>query len=109
MIIPLLALTLLAPADTPIEPVPEAMIELFVAAPEGVELCADIGEISAMVDTLGVTLGEDVSFVFTMAVSYWQDSAEEGFGPAAAMTMEAEDAFRAWAFDCGGRPETNLP
>ena len=109
MITPLLALALLAPADTPIEEVPEAFVEIFVDSPQGAELCGDVGEISNLVDVLGTIAGEDLSFIFDMAVSYWQQSAEEGVGPGAAMTLEAEDAFRSWAYSCAGRIEIDLP
>lgn len=110
MLTPLLALAMLTPAaDTPITPVTSDVVELFINTDEGIGLCADIGDISDQVDALGVIAGDDVSFIFTMAVSYWQDSAENGFGEGAAMTAEAEALFRSWAFDCGGRIETTLP
>lgn len=109
MITPLLALALLAPTDTPIEPVDQNLVELFTSTSDGQDLCTNIGDISDLVDTLGIIAGEDVSFIFDMAVSYWQQSAEEGVGEGAAMTLEAEDLFRSWAYDCGGRIETPLP
>lgn len=111
MITPLLALALVVPApqDSEIEPVDQALVELFMAHPDGQQLCSDIGDISDNVDALGVIAGEDLSFIFDMAVSYWQQSAEEGVGEGAAMTLEAEDLFRSWAYDCGGRIEVSLP
>lgn len=106
MITPLLALTLLAPADSPIEPVDEAFVELFLSSTDAATVCDDIAEFSDLVDTLGVISGgEDLGPLFDMAVSYWQDSAEEGVGPTAAMTAEAETTFRSWVYDCGGRIE----
>jgi hypothetical protein len=95
----------IAAADSPIEPIDSGVIEIFMALPEADEICAQVGEISALVDTLVAYAGPDASFIFDAAVAYFQHSAEEGFGPNAAMTPEAEDVFRAWAYDCGGRTE----
>lgn len=89
--------------DTPIVPLDHTTVEAFIATPDAVSLCSDIGTISSQVDQLGVLMGGDASFVFTMAVSYWQDMAEQGIGPSAAMTVEGESLFRAWVYDCAGR------
>jgi hypothetical protein len=101
----LAALALIAPTDTPIEPLESSVVEFFLASPDGTEICAQIGEMSDLVDVFGVALDQDVSLIFDMAVTYFQRSAEEGWGETAAMTLEAEDYFRSWAYDCGGRIE----
>lgn len=91
--------------DTPIEPVDSALVQLFLASPDAESLCINIGTISDQVDTLGELMGSDASLVFEMAAAYWQDMAESGVGPNAAMTAEGEDLFRSWVYDCGGRAE----
>jgi hypothetical protein len=90
-------------SDTPIEPLETPVVASFLATPEAVGLCADIGILSDQIDAFGVMLDTDASFIFEMAVSYWQDKAEEGYGDSAAMTVEAQTLFRAWIYDCGGR------
>lgn len=94
--------------DTPIEPVESDFVMLYLATPEADALCAQVGEMSDLIDLFGVSLGGDSAFIFDMAAAFWQDAAESGVGKSAAMTLEAETLFRAWVYDCGGRVDTSV-
>jgi len=103
MITALLGLALIAPADSPIEPIDELTVELALdATDEGRALCVQVGNLAGMVEVLGI-LAEDPEIAVVlndMATAYFAHSFEEGFGPASALTQEAEDAFYDWVEGC---------
>lgn len=97
----LLGLALVAPADTPIEPIDEDTVTIGLTLADE-DLCDQAASLDGLLIEMTPLLGvEGVEVLRDMARVYVQNSFEEGFGPSAALTVEAEAYFQEWLEGCG--------
>ena len=101
MISPLIALALLAPADTPIEPIDRDSVVETLDSVDGLAICVDVAEWGRTVERAAIAIGTEFAVIITDAMfAWWQVAYEEGVGPNAAMTSEAEAYFVEWLEGC---------
>lgn len=98
------------PGDTPIEEINSDIVTLVLASDSSTELCTALGELDgaivAMLDVVEVVEGDSASRPavegwLTETITAWAvDQLEDGVGPAAAFTPEAEALVEDWAETC---------
>lgn len=101
---PLLLLALIAPADSPIEPIPSETIESLIDSADCYDLCAQMAEMGTLLLTIEILVETPglADTLGTSVIAMGRDNFEDGWGPGAALTLEAEEVFEGWAGACMG-------
>lgn len=104
MITSMIGLALLAPtADTPIEPISSALIEMSMGLDEAGALCDSIAEVGSSIEMLALIEPSMDPLLGDMAVAYYTDMLEDSLGWDQSLSPEAEDIYEGWLNDCLNR------